>query len=92
MSNTQAKIDSNRARVAIAVDNSGNTLPLKVDSVTGRLLISITKVSDTAPVLTDNSKIDNNRIRTCLVTDETNKRPLLIENTTGLLFCDVNVE
>ena len=86
-----AKIDQNREKTAIAVDTNGNVANLLVDAATGRLLIDITTVADTVPVLKDTSTPDDNYHKTSMAWDGSTTRPLLIENGSGLLWCDVLV-
>jgi len=88
-----SKIDQNYNYVAMAKtdDVSGSASPLKVDPVTGRLLVSIYFVSSSISVL-NSSKIDNNFEPTSLVYDETNVRPLLIDNRNGFLWTDLLIE
>jgi len=92
MANTNAKRDENRVTVALVSDGLGNTVPLKVDPVTGRLLMTIAVMDSTVPVLSEGAKRDENRVTTALASDGTTERPLLIENSSGLLFVDVNIE
>ncbi len=88
---SNAKIDNNRNAAAIVVDTNGNPANLLVDPVTGRLLIDVSIVSATTPVL-NNAKIDDNRRPNGLASDGTNPRPLLIDNRNGFLWCDLTIE
>lgn len=83
-----AKTADNREKTALAVDDNGVIKPLLVDPTTGRLLINITVVTDTTPVLRDITKPDENHHRASMAYDGTDERPLLIDNRNGLLFCD----
>jgi len=86
---SQAKRDENYEPTALAVDTNGNTEPLRVDPVTGRLLIEIYIVSSTTPA-TLAGKRDENRIPSGLaVTDDGTPTPLIIDNRNGYLFVDL---
>ena len=87
-----AKLDDNREKTSLAVDGNGVIKNLLVDPTTGRLLIDITIVSETVPVLRDVSKPDENHERTAMAYDGTDERPLLIDNTNGYLYCDLLIE
>jgi len=81
-------IDANRSYVGLASDGT-NATPLKVDPVSGRLLVAINIGSVGTPHTT--SKIDANRINASLAYDGTNDRPLLVDSS-GYLKIDLNME
>ena len=81
-------IDANNSYVALA-SNETSAVPIKVDSVSGRLLIAINIMSSSTPHTT--SKIDANRTNASLAYDGTNTRPLLVDSS-GYLIIDLNVE
>lgn len=87
-----ATVDQNREYIALAVTNNAATIPaaLKVDPVTGYLLVDITVVTSTVPVL-NTAETDANYTPTHqAVTDDANltPRPLLIDNRNGYLYVD----
>lgn len=84
-----AEIDENRERTALGVDSTGIPRRLKVDPVTGRLLIKIVNIAAGSPIL-NNGKIDENRKHTAFAVNSTGDiRPLLIDNRNGYLMCSV---
>lgn len=93
MANTNAKIDVNSIKTLLGKDPNGNTVPLKVDTSTGRLLVHITSVANPGDTSQDRpAKADDNGIRTLNGSDGTNTKPLLIDNRNDLLLCVVNIE
>ena len=81
--------DENREHVALAFDGS-NPAPLKVDPVTGRLLIAINIVAETTSSRTP--KIDENRKSVDKVIDSNGDIQSLLVDENGYLLCDVNIE
>jgi hypothetical protein len=93
MANTQAPRDSNRVPVALGVDGSGNTLPLRVDPATGRLLIEIVGVTSVSPpTLPTTLPRDSNRVHVAGAMSGTDVSPLLIDTRNGTLWVDILVE
>ena len=86
--------DQNHKSTALAKDTNGNPAPLKVDPITGRLIIEIYAVSNPVNhVLNTNNKIDENYKEASLaVYNNDNVIPLHIDNTNGYLFVDINDE
>lgn len=84
------KIDQN-SRSGGAGYNPSVTRPqsLKVDPVTGALLVEITVTTNTTPVL-NRPRIDENARGTANAVDTNGViRPLLIDNRTGYLWVDI---
>lgn len=89
---SNAKIDNNREKTAIAVDDNGDIKNLLVDPSTGRLLISAFLRANGTHIQ-NNSKFDENREHTSLVVDGSNNiKPLLIDNRNGYLLVDILCE
>ena len=87
--------DADGTTVAGAVQEGTSIVaPFKVDPVTGRLLIVITPIASTVPASTaKDSRFDENRTNTGTVVDDNgNLCPLLIDDATGYLMCDVVIE
>jgi hypothetical protein len=85
-----SKIDNNNKYVGLAF-NGTITAPLKVDSVTGRLLIDVVSVASTTPE--DNFKeVDENSNNVSLASDGTNVKNLLIDSRNGYLWLDLEIE
>lgn len=89
----QAKRDENRITSGLAFDGT-TTQPLKVDPVTGRLLIAIDIVSSTSPANSRTlAKHDDNCEPTALVVDDNGDyKNLLVDSRNGSLWCDILVE
>lgn len=89
-----ARIDDNRERTALAVnDTTGLPERLLVDASTGRLLIAIQVVTEPSSPTLNNSKIDGNYEHTALAVDSSNNPvPLHIDSRNGFLFADVLME
>lgn len=91
----QAPRDQNDCPAALVWDSSNSTTaPIKVDPSTGRLLIDITIVSSTTPVL-NGVKRDDNFVTTCAGTADNagaSVMPLLIDSRNGYLWMDIVVE
>ena len=82
------KIDDNREYVGLVYDESDIQV-LKVDPVTGRLLIDIETVTSTTPSANARAKIDENQESISEVVDDNGEiRPLLIDNRNGKLFVE----
>jgi len=81
------RIDDNYGTVALAVDDLGAIVPLKVDPVTGYLLATI--VVEVSADLDVSSKIDENYEGVSLVVDDSTgeARPLKVNATSGALLC-----
>jgi len=83
------KIDDNNTYTPLAeVDGSATTEELKVDPVTGALLIKIHAVDSSVPVLPDGDFDDNNS-SVSFAYNGTTRVPLLIDNRNGYLWLDV---
>lgn len=83
------KIDSNNHYVALGrVDGTDTTQPLKVDPVTGLLLVKIYSVASTTPVL-NTTGYDENNTSIAFASNGTSAKPFLIDNRNGYLWCDV---
>lgn len=92
---SNAKIDENREKTAIATDTDGLVKNLLVDPVTGRLLIEIEAVLDPVSSTLNKESVDDNYENISLgVGDDAEEDaiPLHIDNRNGLVFCDVLVE
>jgi hypothetical protein len=86
-----AKIDANYQSVAQADD--GNPTPLKVDPVTGKLLIDIASTASGGVVHTFNPSDSNYERLAMGVTDDANQTPMPFHtNTSGHLLIDIVVE
>jgi hypothetical protein len=86
------KVDDNREYVQLAYDGT-NPAPLKVDPVTGRLLIAINVIEEPETVEVNTDKIDENKEGLALgVTSENEPIPLHIDNRNDCLFVDLVVE
>jgi len=81
------RIDDNYGTVALAVDDLGAIVPLKVDPVTGYLLATI--VVETSADLAPLTKIDENYEGVSMAVDNTTGgvRPLKVNPTSGALLC-----
>lgn len=86
-----AERDNNRVRTILGVNPSGQTQPLKVDSITARLLVNIKSVSSVSPsaVL---KKRDNNRIPTLLGANGSGVKEARIDNRNNGLWATVTIE
>lgn len=83
------KIDDNFTYLPLAqIDGSSNTAHLKVDSVSGALLVEIHSVDSSTPVLNETA-FDENNTSVSFASNGTKAMPLLIDNRNGYLFCDV---
>lgn len=81
------KRDDNKQNVSLAYDGT-DSVPLKVDPVTGRLLIDVSLVSDAAAGAT--SKRDANKQNVALAVDSNGDvRPLICDPTNGYLYVDL---
>ena len=65
MANTNAQIDENYQKVALAVDDDGYTKPLLVEPILGYLEIDLLAVSSYTDA-TPTGEIDDNRIKSSL--------------------------
>lgn len=66
-----AKRDDNREIVGLGWDATNSTTsPLKVDPVTGRLLITISSIGDSSVHNSQPAKRDDNRMPVALATDD----------------------
>lgn len=98
MANTNAIHDDNQSNGILGVSSADgvSTLPVRVDPVTGRVLMDITQISSTSvPTLGTTIPRDSNQVPVGRgVTDDTNltPTPLLISSSNGFLLIDVNVE
>ena len=93
----QAKRDQNRVTVGMGVTDDADKTPsqLLVDPSTERLLIDITVVATSTPVLGTVASHDADYTTTKLgVYDDSTKTvsTLLIDSRNGYLYCDVLVE
>jgi len=83
------KIDDNNTYLSLAgVEGSTSTEQLKVDPVTGALLVEIHSVTSSTPTLPDGDFDDNNS-SVSFAFNGTNRVPLLIDNRNGYLWFDV---
>jgi len=83
-----SKRDENKHVVALAYDGT-DAVPLKVDPVTGRLLVDITLTTDAAYGAT--SKRDANKQNVALAVDSNEVvRPLIVDPTNEYLYVDVS--
>jgi len=90
---SNAKIDKNKGKTAIAVDTGGDIENLLVDPTTGRLLVTIDIVSSTTPSANARTRIDENKEWTSQATDGNgDPQPLLIDNRNDSLWIDMTVE
>lgn len=83
--------DKNRVRTILGVNPSGSTQPLKVDSITGRLLVKITSVSSVSPASVV-KKRDNNRIPTLLGANGAGIKEMRVDNRNNGLWATVTIE
>lgn len=89
----QAPRDSNHVPVALGVDGSGNTLPLRVDPATGRLLIEIVGVTSVSPpTLPATLPRDANHVTVAGAMSGSSVAPILIDSRNGTLWVDLLVE
>lgn len=90
------KRDSNNRPVAGAVTDDANktVVPLKVDAVSGRLLLQVDKSSGGAPTVANQpaSRDGNNEPVSLVKGSDSNVYPLHIDATSGHLSIDVTFE
>ena len=88
--------DSNFIPVLSGEGDNGLTLPWSIDSVTGRVLMDITLISDYTPSAPISRALKDANFRDTLtgVSDADNKTPLsvAIDSSTNLLVVDLAVE
>ena len=87
--------DNNFVSTALASDGtSTGTEPLRVDPATSRLLMDIEVTSSTTPAALSHKRDDNFVPVDYAVTDDANETltPLIIDNRSGYLFVDLNLE
>lgn len=87
-------VDQNYTPPAYGKSTASNELlPLKIDPVTGRLMIVIVKAAS-LPNNSPGSSIDANRTPAALgVSDDANKTPMpLLIDDDGNVICDINAE
>lgn len=83
------KIDDNNHYVVLGQVEGANTIqPLKVDPVTGLLLVKIYSVASTTPVL-NTTGYDENNTSIAFASDGASAKPFLIDSRNGYLWCDV---
>jgi len=85
-----SNIDNNNKYVGMA-SNGTLATPIKVDSITDRLLIDVTAVSTTSPVA-NFKEVDENSNNVSLASDGTDVKNLLIDSRNGYLWLDLEVE
>jgi len=78
------KVDENSEYVSLAYDGT-NAVPLKIDPVTGRLLVYV--IIDNATPTLNNPKIDENNESVSLAVNENSSiKPLLTDTNSNLLI------
>ena len=89
-----SRIDDNFTKTAIASDGVTGIEPLRVDPVTSRLLIDVEVTTSTTPATLESKRDDNFVPVSYAVTDDAseNLTPLIIDNRSGYLFVDFNLE
>ena len=86
-----SKVDENREYLSLASDGS-SAVPIRVDPVTGRLLIEIYYLPEVARTL-NRTKIDENSEDVSkAINDDGDIVPLLIDSRNGYLLVDLLVE
>lgn len=84
-------LDENYGYVALATNTNGNAVPLKVDPVTGRLLIEIVVAPEVARTL-NRALVDENYASVSQAVDDNAEIvPLLIDNRNGFLLVDIEM-
>ncbi len=82
------KVDDNNCYVALANDGT-DAVPLKVDPITGKLLIEIHYVVEAERTI-NQAKIDENKESASIVLgDDGELYPLQIDNRNGYLLVDI---
>ena len=91
---TDAVRDANRVTSALGVSSADGvtTLPLEIDSVTGKLLINVTGVVDPGGTLSGADAMrDGNRVTTALAEkdDDTGLASLAVDSRNEYLYIDI---
>jgi len=84
------KIDDNNCYVVLAKDTDGNAIPLRIDPVTGRLLIEIHYVAEAERTVNPTEMDENNEATSLVLGDDDVIYPLQIDNRNGYLL--INIE
>lgn len=88
-----AERDDNRVTTLLGRKPDGTVAPVQVDNATGRLLVSITDVTDNAPTVQPTEVRDDNRVTAAYGVDPNGDvASVLVDNRNGLVWADVNIE
>jgi hypothetical protein len=93
MANSNAARDPNRVPLAMGVSGS-DTVPLRVDAATGRVILDVTATTTTVPAtLPATIPRDENHVPVSAGVHTTSVvSPLIVDNRSGLLFIDLVIE
>lgn len=88
----EASRDDNRIATLLGVNPSGVVTALKVDNVTGRLLVAIKKTTTVLPTDTEFTR-DGNRVPVAIAVDNSNNpQEIKADNRNGYLWANVTIE
>lgn len=81
--------DDNSVVVMMGVDPNGDPAPVKVDHVTGYVLMVVTLTTSTTPTYTA-PKIDDNGVSSMVCVDSNGvPKAALVDNRSGLLWTEI---